>query len=162
MDVINSTLAKVTWSAVPKDSVRGHLRGYQVCVGAPGPRRRTRFREKPERRRAAGALRAPCPPQVSWWKTRSLLDGRAHPKRANVLRFSGQRNFGMVPSLDAFSEFRLTVSAYNSRGAGPESEPHAFRTPEGGGCGGCGLPRVAARIYPPTPTPAPRAGRWLP
>lgn len=38
----------------------------------------------------------------------------------------------MVPSLDAFSEYHLTVLAYNSKGAGPESEPYIFQTPEGG------------------------------
>lgn len=31
-------------------------------------------------------------------------------------------------SLDAFSEFHLTVLAYNSKGAGPESEPLYFNT----------------------------------
>ncbi|KAM6177271.1 neural cell adhesion molecule L1-like protein [Erethizon dorsatum] len=97
VDVINSTLVKVTWSTVPKDRVRGHLKGYQI----------------------------------NWWKTKSLLDGRTHPKEVNILRFSGQRNYGMVPSLDAFSEFHLTVLAYNSKGAGPESEPYIFQTPEG-------------------------------
>ncbi|KAF4024062.1 hypothetical protein G4228_015864, partial [Cervus hanglu yarkandensis] len=97
VDVINSTLVKVTWSTVPKERVHGHLKGYQV----------------------------------NWWKTKSLLDGRAHPKEVNILRFSGQRNYGMVPSLDAFSEFHLTVLAYNSKGAGPESEPFIFQTPEG-------------------------------
>uniref|UniRef100_A0A8C7AEN9 Neural cell adhesion molecule L1-like protein n=1 Tax=Neovison vison TaxID=452646 RepID=A0A8C7AEN9_NEOVI len=97
VDVINSTLVKVTWSTIPKDRVHGHLKGYQI----------------------------------NWWKTKSLLDGRAHPKEVNILRFSGQRNYGMVPSLDAFSEFHLTVLAYNSKGAGPESEPYIFQTPEG-------------------------------
>lgn len=72
------------------------------------------------------------PLQINWWKTKSLLDGRTHPKEVNILRFSGQRNYGMVPSLDAFSEFHLTVLAYNSKGAGPESEPYIFQTPEGG------------------------------
>lgn len=38
----------------------------------------------------------------------------------------------MVPSLDAFSEYHLTVLAYNSKGVGPESEPYIFQTPEGG------------------------------
>ena len=38
----------------------------------------------------------------------------------------------MVPSLEPFSEFHLTVLAYNSKGAGPESEPFIFQTPEGG------------------------------
>ncbi|XP_037656428.1 neural cell adhesion molecule L1-like protein isoform X3 [Choloepus didactylus] len=97
VDVINSTLVKVTWSSIPKDRVHGRLKGYQV----------------------------------TWWKTKSLLDGRTHPKEVNILRFSGQRNYGMVPSLDAFSEFHLTVLAYNSKGAGPESEPYIFQTPEG-------------------------------
>ncbi|XP_077850360.1 neural cell adhesion molecule L1-like protein isoform X4 [Macaca mulatta] len=97
VDVINSTLVKVTWSTIPKDRVHGRLKGYQI----------------------------------NWWKTKSLLDGRTHPKEVNVLRFSGQRNSGMVPSLDAFSEFHLTVLAYNSKGAGPESEPYIFQTPEG-------------------------------
>ncbi|EHA97965.1 Neural cell adhesion molecule L1-like protein [Heterocephalus glaber] len=97
VDVINSTLVKVTWSTIPKDRVHGHLKGYQI----------------------------------NWWKTKSLLDGRTHPKEVNILRFSGQRNYGMVPSLDAFSEFRLTVLAYNSKGVGPESEPYIFQTPEG-------------------------------
>ncbi|XP_071068268.1 neural cell adhesion molecule L1-like protein isoform X4 [Dasypus novemcinctus] len=97
VDIINSTLVKVTWSTIPKDRVHGRLKGYQV----------------------------------TWWKTKSLLDGRTHPKEANILRFSGQRNYGMVPSLDAFSEFHLTVLAYNSKGAGPESEPYVFQTPEG-------------------------------
>uniref|UniRef100_A0A8D1UYC4 Neural cell adhesion molecule L1-like protein n=1 Tax=Sus scrofa TaxID=9823 RepID=A0A8D1UYC4_PIG len=97
VDVINSTLVKVTWSTIPKERVHGHLKGYQV----------------------------------NWWKTKSLLDGRTHPKEVNVLRFSGQRNYGMVPSLDAFSEFHLTVLAFNSKGAGPESEPYVFHTPEG-------------------------------
>ncbi|XP_051010962.1 neural cell adhesion molecule L1-like protein isoform X3 [Acomys russatus] len=97
VDIMNSTLVKVTWSSIPKETVHGLLRGYQI----------------------------------NWWKTKSLLDGRTHPKEVNILRFSGQRNSGMVPSLDAFSEFHLTVLAYNSKGAGPESEPYIFQTPEG-------------------------------
>ncbi|XP_075854579.1 neural cell adhesion molecule L1-like protein isoform X2 [Microcebus murinus] len=97
VDVINSTLVKVTWSTIPKDRVHGRLKGYQI----------------------------------NWWKTKSLLDGKTHRKEVNILRFSGQRNSGMVPSLDAFSEFHLTVLAYNSKGAGPESEPYIFQTPEG-------------------------------
>ncbi|XP_037377827.1 neural cell adhesion molecule L1-like protein [Talpa occidentalis] len=97
VEVVNSSLAKVTWSAVPQDRVHGRLRGYQV----------------------------------NWWKTRSLVDGRAHPKEVNILRFPGQRTSGIVPSLEAFSEFHLTVLAFNSRGAGPESEPFVFQTPEG-------------------------------
>lgn len=76
--------------------------------------------------------RLPFPLQLNWWKTRSLLDGRAHPKEVAVLRFLGQRSQGMLPALEPFAEFRLTVQAFNSKGAGPESEPYTFQTPEGG------------------------------
>lgn len=38
----------------------------------------------------------------------------------------------MIPGLEPFSEFRLTVVAYNSKGDGPESSPVVFETPEGG------------------------------
>ncbi|XP_045712821.1 neural cell adhesion molecule L1-like protein isoform X1 [Phyllostomus hastatus] len=97
VEVVNSTLVRVTWSSVPKDRVHGQLRGYQI----------------------------------TWWKTRSLLDGRPLPREARSLRLPGPRGSGMLPALDAFSEFRLTVLAYNSKGAGPESEPYTFQTPEG-------------------------------
>ncbi|XP_054990879.1 neural cell adhesion molecule L1-like protein isoform X1 [Sorex araneus] len=97
VDVVNSTLARVSWSPIPKDRVHGQLEGYQV----------------------------------SWWRTRSLLDGREAPRAAGTLRFPGARTHGMVPALEPFSEFRLTVLAYNAKGPGPESEPYVFQTPEG-------------------------------
>ncbi|XP_029814103.1 neural cell adhesion molecule L1-like protein isoform X3 [Manacus vitellinus] len=97
VDVVNSTLVKVFWFGIPRDRVRGHLRGYKV----------------------------------SWWKTKSLLDGKRHHPEKHFLTFVGDRNYGMIPGLDPFSEFRLTVLAYNSRGDGPESSPMVFETPEG-------------------------------
>ncbi|XP_032554739.1 neural cell adhesion molecule L1-like protein isoform X8 [Chiroxiphia lanceolata] len=97
VDVVNSTLVKVFWLGIPRDRVRGHLRGYKV----------------------------------SWWKTKSMLDGKRHHPEKHFLTFVGDRNYGMIPGLDPFSEFRLTVLAYNSRGDGPESSPVVFETPEG-------------------------------
>lgn len=97
VDVINSTLARVAWSSIPKDRVHGQLEGYQV----------------------------------NWWKTKSLQDGSVPPRAVGVLRFPGPRTHGMVPALEPYSEFHLTVLAYNSKGPGPESEPYAFQTPEG-------------------------------
>ncbi|KAJ6668261.1 hypothetical protein lerEdw1_015638 [Lerista edwardsae] len=95
--VINSTLAKAIWSTIPKDRVRGHLRGYKV----------------------------------SWWKIRSRLDGKSHHPEKRSLTFSADRNDGMIPGLEPFSEYHLTVLAFNSKGAGPESIVYEFRTPEG-------------------------------
>lgn len=54
--------------------------------------------------------------------------------------FVGDRKSGMIPDLEPFSEFSLTVSAFNSRGDGPESSPVEFETPEGGKTRGkCGM-----------------------
>ncbi|XP_049632770.1 neural cell adhesion molecule L1-like protein isoform X2 [Suncus etruscus] len=97
VDVVNSTLARVAWSSIPKEHVHGQLKGYQV----------------------------------NWWKTKNLLDGSVPPRTVSVLKFEGPRTHGMVPALEAFSEFHLTVLAYNSKGSGPESEPYVFHTPEG-------------------------------
>ncbi|XP_068058422.1 neural cell adhesion molecule L1-like protein isoform X3 [Anomalospiza imberbis] len=97
VEVVNSTLVKVFWFGIPRDRVRGHLRGYKV----------------------------------SWWKTRSMLDGKRHHPEKHFLTFVGDRNSGMIPGLEPFSEFRLTVLAFSSRGDGPESSPVVFETPEG-------------------------------
>lgn len=97
VDIVNSTLVKVFWFGIPRDRVRGHLRGYKV----------------------------------SWWKTKSMLDGKRHHPEKHFLTFVGDRNYGMIPGLEPFSEFRLAVLAYNSKGDGPESAPVVFETPEG-------------------------------
>uniref|UniRef100_A0A8B9ZJC5 Neural cell adhesion molecule L1-like protein n=1 Tax=Anas platyrhynchos TaxID=8839 RepID=A0A8B9ZJC5_ANAPL len=97
VDIVNSTLVKVFWFGIPRDRVRGHLKGYKV----------------------------------SWWKTKSMLDGKRHHPEKHHLTFVGDRNYGMIPGLEPFSEFRLTVVAYNSKGDGPESSPVVFETPEG-------------------------------
>lgn len=70
--------------------------------------------------------------QVSWWKTRSRLDGKNHHPEKHSLTFNADRNDGMIPGLEPFSEYRLTVLAFNSKGAGPESLTYDFQTPEGG------------------------------
>ncbi|XP_010188780.1 PREDICTED: neural cell adhesion molecule L1-like protein, partial [Mesitornis unicolor] len=97
VDIVNSTVVKVFWFGIPRDRVRGHLRGYKV----------------------------------NWWKTKSMLDGKRHHPAKHFLTFVGDRNYGMIPGLEPFSEFRLTVLAYNAKGDGPESSPVVFETPEG-------------------------------
>ncbi|XP_042307980.1 neural cell adhesion molecule L1-like protein isoform X2 [Sceloporus undulatus] len=97
VQVINGTLAKAIWSTIPKDRVRGHLKGYKV----------------------------------SWWKIRSRLGEKSHRLDKRSLLFNADRHDGMIPGLDPFSEYRLTVSAYNSKGTGPESLTYEFQTPEG-------------------------------
>ncbi|KAL7986183.1 hypothetical protein Chor_011349 [Crotalus horridus] len=97
VQVINSSLAKVIWSTIPKDRVRGHLRGYKI----------------------------------NWWKIRNRLDEKNHHPEKHSLTFKADRNDGMIPGLEPFSIYHLTVLAFNSKGNGPESIAYEFRTPEG-------------------------------
>ncbi|XP_030064382.1 neural cell adhesion molecule L1-like protein isoform X2 [Microcaecilia unicolor] len=69
--------------------------------------------------------------KVSWWKIRSLLDGkRDHPEH-HFLTFPGDRDSGMIPGLEPFSEYHLSIAAFNSRGDGPQSTRKTFQTPQG-------------------------------
>ncbi|XP_029449318.1 neural cell adhesion molecule L1-like protein isoform X2 [Rhinatrema bivittatum] len=97
VEILNSTLIKVSWSKITEDQARGHLGGYKV----------------------------------NWWKVRSLLDGRKHQSEHHFLTFPGDRDSGMVPGLEPFSEYHLSVAAFNTRGDGPESVRKTFQTPQG-------------------------------
>ncbi|KAG9353312.1 hypothetical protein JZ751_017889 [Albula glossodonta] len=69
--------------------------------------------------------------RVNWWRLRSLLDQEKVHGEKQSLTFPGDRNHGMVPGLKPFSEYSLTVMAFNGRGAGPGSHAVTFKTPEG-------------------------------
>ncbi|MEE6501930.1 hypothetical protein FKM82_004357 [Ascaphus truei] len=97
VEVLNSSLVKVSWTGITQDRVRGHLSGYKII----------------------------------WWKVRSLLDGRKHRSDRHVLVFPGPRDWGMIPGLDPFSEYQMSVVAFNTRGDGPASTAVTFQTPEG-------------------------------
>ncbi|XP_078517779.1 neural cell adhesion molecule L1-like protein isoform X3 [Lissotriton helveticus] len=97
VQVLNSTLIKVTWAGIHQDRVRGHLGGYKV----------------------------------NWWKVRNLLDGKKHHPEKRSLTFAGERDSGMVPGLEPFSDYQLCVTAFNTRGEGPASPVLTFQTPEG-------------------------------
>ncbi|XP_036386430.1 neural cell adhesion molecule L1-like protein isoform X2 [Megalops cyprinoides] len=97
VEVLNSSLIKVSWTRVHKDKLHGHLGGYRV----------------------------------NWWRLRSLLNSENVHGEKQSLTFPGDRNHGMVPGLKPFSEYSLTVMAFNGRGNGPGSHPVTFRTPEG-------------------------------
>ncbi|KAG8128012.1 hypothetical protein E2320_014882, partial [Naja naja] len=95
--LLQTSLAKVIWSTIPKDRVHGHLRGYKV----------------------------------NWWKIRNRLDEKNHHAEKHSLTFKADRNDGMIPGLEPFSIYHLTVLAFNSKGNGPESIAYEFQTPEG-------------------------------
>lgn len=97
VEVINTTVLKVSWTPVPPATVRGHLGGYYV----------------------------------HWLRKRSLLNPSKLLDERQFLSFAGKRNHAIVPGLEPFSEYTLTVNVFNKKGNGPKSDPVSFSTPEG-------------------------------
>ncbi|KAG2462715.1 neural cell adhesion molecule L1-like protein [Polypterus senegalus] len=69
--------------------------------------------------------------QINWWRLRNLLEEKKSHGEKYTLTFSGDRDHGLVPGLKPFSEYTLTVMAFNGKGNGPGSSSVTFKTPEG-------------------------------
>uniref|UniRef100_A0A7N9AKS5 Neural cell adhesion molecule L1-like protein n=1 Tax=Mastacembelus armatus TaxID=205130 RepID=A0A7N9AKS5_9TELE len=63
---------------------------------------------------------------------RNLLNPNKILDERQFLIFPGKRSHAVVPGLKPFSDYRLTVSVFNKKGNGPNSDPVTFNTPEGG------------------------------
>ncbi|KAM6924398.1 neural cell adhesion molecule L1-like protein [Xenentodon cancila] len=97
VEVINTTVLRVSWTPVPAATVRGHLGGYNV----------------------------------HWVKRKNLLNPEKTFHNHNYMSFPGKRSHAIVPGLEPFSEYKLTVNVFNKKGNGPRSDPVTFSTPEG-------------------------------
>ncbi|XP_019743590.1 neural cell adhesion molecule L1-like protein isoform X8 [Hippocampus comes] len=97
VEVMNTTVLRVSWTPVPPATLRGHLKGYHV----------------------------------HWLRKRSFLNPDKILDERHTLSFPGKRTHAIVPNLDAFSEYTLTVNVFNKKGNGPSSDPVTFNTPEG-------------------------------
>ncbi|XP_049437094.1 neural cell adhesion molecule L1-like protein isoform X1 [Epinephelus fuscoguttatus] len=97
VEVINTTVLRVSWTLAPPATVRGHLGGYDV----------------------------------QWLRKRSLLNPNKILDERHSLSFPGKRTHAIVPGLEPFSEYRLTVNVFNKKGNGPNSDPVTFNTSEG-------------------------------
>ncbi|XP_028264938.1 cell adhesion molecule L1-like a isoform X2 [Parambassis ranga] len=68
---------------------------------------------------------------VHWVRIRSLQNPNKILNEHKSLSFPGKRNHGVVPTLEPFSEYKLTVHVFNKKGNGPKSDPVTFNTSEG-------------------------------
>ncbi|XP_071331981.1 cell adhesion molecule L1-like a isoform X3 [Trachinotus anak] len=68
---------------------------------------------------------------VRWLRKRSLLNPNKILDDRQSLSFPGRRSHAIVSGLAPFSEYRLTVSVFNKKGNGPNSDPVTFNSPEG-------------------------------
>uniref|UniRef100_A0A7N6AME4 Neural cell adhesion molecule L1 n=1 Tax=Anabas testudineus TaxID=64144 RepID=A0A7N6AME4_ANATE len=100
--LINSTSIKVTWAAVERETVRGHLLGYKVIY-------LTRLGSRDHHR---GRRTAESESTVVVWT------GANEEKK-------------VISNLRPYSHYVLTIKVFNSKGEGPNSEPLSFKTDEG-------------------------------
>ncbi|XP_056154950.1 neural cell adhesion molecule L1.2 [Lampris incognitus] len=97
----NSTAIRVTWAAVDKEKVRGHLLGYKIHVTRLGSRGHHRGRRARE------------------------------PETTLVVVTGANEEERVISGLRPYSRYTLTVVVFNSKGYGPPSEPLSFQTDEG-------------------------------
>uniref|UniRef100_A0A3P9KWA6 Cell adhesion molecule L1-like b n=1 Tax=Oryzias latipes TaxID=8090 RepID=A0A3P9KWA6_ORYLA len=69
--------------------------------------------------------------EVHWVRTRSFLDPEKILNEKQFMSFPGNGSYAIVPGLKPYSEYKLTVRVFNSKGNGPTSDPVTFSTPEG-------------------------------
>ncbi|XP_035512810.1 neural cell adhesion molecule L1.2 isoform X1 [Morone saxatilis] len=99
--LMNSTTIRVTWAAVDKETVRGHLLGYKIYLTRTGFRRPHRGRRAKESE-----------------STVVVETGASEEKK-------------VISDLRPYSEYTLAVTVFNNKGEGPPSEPLSFKTEEG-------------------------------
>nr|XP_046251660.1 neural cell adhesion molecule L1.2 isoform X2 [Scatophagus argus] len=99
--LMNSTTIRVTWAAVEKETVRGHLLGYKIYLtrkGSQGHHRARRAREQ---------------------------------ESTVVVETGANEEKKVIGGLRPFSHYALAVTVFNSKGEGPPSESLSFMTDEG-------------------------------
>ncbi|XP_033484618.2 neural cell adhesion molecule L1.2 isoform X3 [Epinephelus lanceolatus] len=99
--LINSTTIRVSWAAVNKEKVRGHLLGYKVYLTRKGSRGHHRGRRSKE------------------------------PETTVVVETGASEEKKVISGLRPYSRYDLTVTVFNSKGEGPPSEALSFNTHEG-------------------------------
>uniref|UniRef100_A0A674MH00 Neural cell adhesion molecule L1 n=1 Tax=Takifugu rubripes TaxID=31033 RepID=A0A674MH00_TAKRU len=100
----NSTTIRVTWAAVDKETVRGHLLGYKVP-----PLLYLLMNDK----------------RLQW-------ESRAQePENIVMVQTGANEEKKSITNLRPYCHYDLAISAFNSKGEGPLSEKTSFMTPEG-------------------------------
>ncbi|KAM8862809.1 neural cell adhesion molecule L1.1 isoform 2-T2 [Spinachia spinachia] len=113
--VVNSTV-RVQWNEA--QNVRGFLLGYKIYVQRTGPRAGRVGRSLRRQEREGRAERA------------RERDPQRRPEEVVAL-VNSTTTWREITGLQLYSHYKLSITAFNSRGEGPRSPPHHFSTPEG-------------------------------
>ncbi|XP_070766445.1 neural cell adhesion molecule L1.2 [Enoplosus armatus] len=99
--LMNCTTIRVSWAAINRETVRGHLLGYKIYLtrtGSKGHHRHHRARES---------------------------------ESTVVVETGANEEKKVISDLRPYSNYDLAVSVFNSKGEGPTSETMPFETDEG-------------------------------
>ncbi|KAF5893453.1 neural cell adhesion molecule L1.1-like isoform X1 [Clarias magur] len=114
---LNATTVSVTWEAVSRESVRGHLRGYVMFVKRLGSRE-DHVHQRKEKRELATVR--------EMVQDMELVTENEEERRVLI-----DKEEAVVSGLEFYSHYELSITAYNSKGEGPRSSPTSFITLEG-------------------------------
>ncbi|XP_004567617.2 neural cell adhesion molecule L1.1 isoform X2 [Maylandia zebra] len=114
--VMNSTI-RVSWNEAQR--VRGLLLGYRIYYK----------RLAPKAERSRRSLRQSQHEEERGERSKQLSETDEHSWQVEEVDHS--KTSAEVTGLRLFSEYELTVTAFNSKGESPRSPPHHFHTPEG-------------------------------
>ncbi|KAM9445055.1 neural cell adhesion molecule L1.1 [Clarias gariepinus] len=115
--LLNATTVSVKWEPVSRESVRGHLRGYVMYVKRLGLREDHVHQRKEKRELATVREMVQDMGQVT----------ETEEERRMVF----DKEDAVVSGLEFYSNYELSITAYNSKGEGPRSSPTIFITREG-------------------------------
>ncbi|XP_072552144.1 neural cell adhesion molecule L1.1 isoform X2 [Salminus brasiliensis] len=109
----NSTAVSVTWTGVDRESVRGHLLGYKIYLKRLGLHSSHEHHSKRKRSLA------------------TVLDWEGEERTRMIEVHGDKKEEEIVSGLEFYSDYQLSITAFNSKGEGPHSDPAHFSTPEG-------------------------------
>uniref|UniRef100_A0A8C1WE42 Neural cell adhesion molecule L1 n=1 Tax=Cyprinus carpio TaxID=7962 RepID=A0A8C1WE42_CYPCA len=101
--LINSTTVVVKWAPINRETVRGRLQGYKVIYCTVLKSRHLR--------------------QERVWEGK--------PSNISFLITDSNEERKVLGDLQPYSHYGLSVSVFNNKGEGPQSDPLTFHTPEG-------------------------------
>ncbi|XP_041655093.1 neural cell adhesion molecule L1.1-like [Cheilinus undulatus] len=110
--VMNSTV-RVKWNEAR--NVRGRLKGYKIYIRRLGP-------QGGRGRRSLG---------TSHHEEEQSEPAKEGHRDSREVEVYGSKTSEEVTGLRLYSRYELTMTAVNSKGEGPHSDPHRFITPEG-------------------------------
>ncbi|XP_053498627.1 neural cell adhesion molecule L1.1 isoform X1 [Ictalurus furcatus] len=114
--LVNATAASVKWNPISRESVRGHLLGYMIYLRRLGSRG-----DSGKKKRALATVKE---------MVRDMEHVMEREDERQVIIVEGKEE-ATVSGLDFYSDYELSIAAFNSKGEGPLSPPTRFETAEG-------------------------------